>query len=94
MNKNSSSVYILLCICLISILITGIYFGEKKEAPTLYTLKEYDGKLAVFSEGEEPLSILDSDIKHFPEKDQTALEEGIGNLTEAELFSLIEDFSG
>lgn len=86
--------YILLCICLISILITGIYFGGEKEAPPLYTLREYDGKLAVFSEGEEPLSILETDIGLFPEKDRTALKEGIGNLTEAELFSLIEDFSG
>ena len=94
MNKNSSSVYILLCICLISILITGIYFKDTNDEPPLYTLKEYNGMLAVFSEGEEPLSIIDSDIRHFPEKDRSVLKEGIANLTEAELFSLIEDFSG
>lgn len=94
MNKKPAALYILLCICLLSILITGIYFKKDTQEPPVYTLREYNGKLAVFSESEELLSVLDSDIRHFPEKDKTALKEGISGLTQTELFSLIEDFSG
>ncbi|MBR3767182.1 MAG: BofC C-terminal domain-containing protein [Clostridia bacterium] len=95
MNRKQGLIYIFLCVTLISIFITGIYFYDTDNKNEYYLLKEYDGKLAVFSEnGTSLLEITDVDINIFPEDDKKSLQEGIKAYSEDELYRLIEDFSG
>lgn len=94
MNKKYSSVYIFLCVTLISILIVGLYFygSDDKES---YTLKEYQGRIAVFiNENSEPEQVIDININIFPDRDKELLKNGITVYTAEELYRLIEDFSG
>lgn len=64
------------------------------EAPPLYTVGEYEGKVAVFLYGKsEPQQVLEEvRVKNLPEYDQQLLQEGIPIYSEEELASLIEDF--
>ncbi len=95
MSKKMSGMYIFLCICFLAILLTGIFFGETDSKSFTYTLKDYNGKLAVYiNDSETPERILDSDTAALPLNDREKLKKGIGGLSEAELFRLIEDFSG
>ncbi len=69
------------------------YHSEEPEK-TGYTLREYEGKIAVFSEeGSLPVSILDIDIRTLPISERQALAKGIYAANEEELNKRIEDYS-
>lgn len=66
---------------------------EQTPEEDIYMLKEYDGKLAVFVEGEEePQDIFNVYIKTLPAFDQGQLHQGIKVESYGELLSLIEDY--
>lgn len=68
----------------------------KQETTTendIYILKESDGKLAVFLEGEEqPREVFNVYIKTLPSYDQGQLHQGIKVESYGDLISLIEDY--
>lgn len=60
---------------------------------TIYYLKDYNGRLAVFSEGSEsPFKITEVEIKTLPEYDQKTLRQGVKAHGQKELTRLLEDF--
>lgn len=59
----------------------------------VYYLKDYNGRLAVFSEGSEsPFKITEVEIKTLPEYDQKTLRQGVKAHGQKELTRLLEDF--
>lgn len=59
-----------------------------------YTLREYDGRLAVFEAGEEePVRVLDLEVRLLPPYDQGLLRTGIEAADEQELRRLLEDYT-
>lgn len=64
-------------------------------AAAAYTVREYNGKIAVFVQDHTtPLDILpDPYVRDLPQADQAMLKKGIALQSEAELQSLLEDLS-
>ena len=63
---------------------------EEKEG---YILKDFDGRLAIFENGEKgPILILDSYTNELPPKDQTRLYGGIEADSLEEIISIAENF--
>lgn len=61
---------------------------------SVFTISEYDGKIAVFSsENEQPLEVFERKIKDLPADDQKRLQEGITVLDKSQLQELIEDYT-
>lgn len=59
-----------------------------------YTLREYNGKVAVFkSNSESPEAIFDIYINSLPDYDKGQLAQGIRAKTFEELFAMIEDYT-
>lgn len=102
MNRKLQHLYIYLCFSVICLLVTDSFINTNEQviapAPTAsqhYILKEYSGKLAVFSDGEDtPEEILDIYVSVFPDTDKKKLAKGIYAYSREELQSLLEDFSG
>ena len=94
MNKKLIPLFVFMSVTLIMILITGVFFYEKSDN-TAYILKDYNGKIAVFTEEDaHPVEIFDTNTASLPSKDTEALKAGIRVETKEELYRLIEDFSG
>lgn len=63
-------------------------------APAGYILKEFEGRLAVFEEGNDiPYKEFDVQVKNFSDLDRKILKEGIYAGGEEEIRSLIEDYT-
>lgn len=61
---------------------------------TKFRVSEYDGKVAVFKEGEtEPMWVLSSSVLSLPDVDRDLLKEGI-EVTGGELDLILSDFVG
>lgn len=61
--------------------------------PTMYILKDYNGKIAVFEPSEDtPEQVLDVYVQNLPTMDQQMLKSGIEVDSEQELRNLIEDY--
>jgi hypothetical protein len=59
-----------------------------------YTLKEYQGKLAVFTpESSQPQQIIDVQIQSLPQSEQDKLRDGIQTNDHDELLALIENYT-
>ena len=92
MKVKRASIYLFFSICIIAILVIGIYFYQKN-IPTGYILTEVDGKLTVFTEnGTHIDTIKEADTSILPEADREKLKQGITVFSQEELISLIEDF--
>lgn len=60
-----------------------------------YILKEYNGLIGLFnSGGSTPCEVYDVIVKYLPESDIAALSQGIIIVSDEQLRSLIEDYSG
>ncbi len=61
---------------------------------TVYLIKEYNGKIAVFLNNEpNPINILESPfVRDLPEYDQRILKEGIIAQSNQELLKILEDY--
>lgn len=58
-----------------------------------YILKDYNGKIAVYSStSDTPIEITNASITKLPKSDQQALKEGIKVSTRKDLDRLLEDF--
>ena len=69
--------------------------ASASEGVSLYTLREYDGKIGIFAAGDaEPIRVLDVYVFTLPEADRLALRTGIRVYSSEALRSLIEDFTG
>ena len=95
---NRKTWYLIFCLVVLTVTVTlnGLtYAGEEPEIrETGYLLKECDGQLAVFLNGEEtPFRLLDGSAAFLPEEDQKALKEGIFVPDEEALRKRIEDFT-
>lgn len=67
---------------------------EPSAAAPMYSLREYQGQLAVFEQGQEtPFRIIDMDIALLPPYDQALLQSGIDVADEQELRRLLEDYT-
>ncbi len=92
---------IIISILLISVSIYNISSLDTKEeiqtrelTKTAYILKEYDGKLAVYSSSDEnsPIAVYDVYIHLLPENDIEVLRKGISIQDEETLQKTLEDF--
>lgn len=89
-------------------MLTGSYYYEKftlssqsqsriseTQTAAVYTLKEYNGFLALFTDGNPlPDAVYSVAIASLPEADRKALSDGISVGNEEELQRLLEDFTG
>lgn len=66
---------------------------ESVAATELYTIKEYQGNIAVYMDGvDRPFRITDVDVRTLPQLDQEKLSSGIKVTGAEELNRLLEDY--
>ena len=90
---------------IIILFIISIYTGRKNNSTritpdnsslveTVYIVKDYNEKLAVYFAGEnEPMEVYDLFLSSLPETDAERIRDGIIVYDKAELNQLIEDFT-
>lgn len=73
---------------------TGNNDSSNNQSQIVYTVKEYEGKIAVFiGDNESPERILESpSIRDLPQYDRDLLKIGIPAYSEAELNTILEDY--
>lgn len=73
---------------------TGNNDSSNNQSQIVYTVKEYEGKIAVFIDGNEsPERILESPyIRDLPQYDRDLLKIGIPAYSETELNTILEDY--
>lgn len=94
---------IFLCLGLSAVLLLCIFLPSRNTAfqnesltvSDKYTVREYEGQIAVFSDGSEmPVKVFDTAVSALPKSDRELLELGITVETPEELQKIIEDFTG
>ncbi|QAT49291.1 hypothetical protein EQM14_05575 [Caproiciproducens sp. NJN-50] len=74
---------------------SAIHAAASKQNDSLYIVKEYNGHIGVFRDGDKlPFEEIDIDVSIFPEEDQKLLRDGIQARGTAELTRVIEDYEG
>lgn len=69
--------------------------NESLTVASTYTVREYEGQVAVFSDDSEmPVKVFDTAVSVLPKSDRELLELGITVDTPEELQKLIEDLTG
>lgn len=97
---------IFLCFGLFAVVLLCIFLPKKSMSKRIaentsysissrYTLREYEGQIAVFSDDSEmPVKVFDTAVSALPKSDREQLKLGITVETPEELQKLIEDFTG
>ena len=67
---------------------------ENETTEFIYTVKSYEGKIGIFTDRGSLVRVLEVYIKTLPKADQNMLEKGVLVTSEAELHSIIEDYTG
>ena len=67
---------------------------ENETTEFIYTVKSYEGKIGIFTDRGSLVRVLEVYIKTLPKADQNLLEKGVLVTSEAELHSIIEDYTG
>ena len=67
---------------------------ENETTEFIYTVKSYEGKIGIFTDRGALVRVLEVYIKTLPKADQNLLEKGVLVASEAELRSIIEDYTG
>ena len=67
---------------------------ENETTEFIYTVKSYEGKIGIFTDRGSLVRVLEVYIKTLPKADQNLLEKGVLVASEAELRSIIEDYTG
>lgn len=92
-------------ICIVTLVLLFILINTSKgtskgtnehneTANSRYTVEEYQGKIAVFKDGEAvPYEIFDTYVAVLPEHDRQLLKDGINVSSETELQKIIEDYT-
>ena len=65
---------------------------EDTKEPVTFTVKELDGKIAIYGENDKLIKVIDVYVMTLPKADREMLKEGIKVTTEYELYSLIQDY--
>lgn len=66
---------------------------SSSQTEQFYILKEYEGKIAVFSsDSDKPIKITNASVSKLPQSDQQNLKAGIQVQNQKELNRLLEDF--
>ena len=74
---------------------SSITAAASQQEDNLYIVKEYNGHIGVFRDGDkQPFEEIDIDIHIFPEEDQKLLQDGIQAKSATELTRIIEDSEG
>ena len=68
-------------------------FESEPPAQILRIVREYNGRIGIFSEKDELLEVINVYTKTLPETDRRLLREGIIVTSEQELRGIIEDYS-
>lgn len=75
--------------------VLGLFSNNAKATQPTYVLKEYSGKVALFTENSTtPYEIYDIYIESLPNSDREKLENGITLHNETQLNRLLEDYDG
>lgn len=94
---------IFLCLGLSAVLLLCLFLpktnkafqNESSTAKNTYTVREFDGQIAIFSDDSEiPVKVFDTSVSALPKSDRELLELGITVETPEELQRIIEDFTG
>ena len=73
---------------------TSASYTKDEQFPK-YTVKEYDGKIAIFSDDDEtPKKTLNIYIDELPKKDRQLLKNGITAENDEQLNRILEDYDG
>lgn len=101
---NSASRLLFVPVCAAGIMLGGVaatnepqtaVTEESVQSEMTYTLREYDGKIGIFRDGNNlPDRVLDVYLITLPAADVSRLQEGINASDKAEMQALIEDFTG
>ncbi len=68
--------------------------SETSRYVALYTLGEYDGKIALFKKGGSmPIEIYDVFVSSLPEEEKDKIREGINADSDGEILKIIEDYT-
>lgn len=105
MNKTLKNC-ILAVLCFLAVIVIGFFtvlnFGGKKDETTtvvtaansLYTLTEYNGKIALYKNGfSMPVEIFDVNISSLPQSDRELITNGIHAQNDEEIQKYIEDYT-
>lgn len=87
--------FIFLCLfSAIYLTVDAIEPKANQKPEIIYTVKDYDGKIAVFKSGSDtPEKVLDSPyIRDLPKYDQDLLKIGISAYSEEELNLILQDY--
>ena len=95
------SIFSLICVIFIGTLFVNLnndvesYENEKSQKQQeIYTIKEYDGKIAVYKNDEnKPMEVYESYVSLLPEADRQKLQNGITVDNTTELQKIIEDYT-
>lgn len=95
------SVFSLVCVLFLATLFVNlnndikIYENEEKaKQQVLYTIKEYEGKIAVFKNSDnKPYTVYEAYTSLLPEQDRQRLQNGITVDNTADLQKIIEDYT-
>lgn len=106
-NYTKKTVFLVVCtfLLLVSTALPSLYEKERQSeitaeetaaAGTSYTLSEFNGKLAVFKNGEtEPIEVYDVFIENLPEQDrQLLVAKSLTTTSKKQLLLWIEDYIG
>ena len=67
---------------------------ETTSTSPLYTLSQYDGKLALFKRGYSmPVEIYEVYLSSLPQSEQSKIKSGISAQTDEEILKIIEDYT-
>lgn len=67
---------------------------ETTSPSPLYTLSQYDGKLALFKRGYSmPVEIYEVYLSSLPQAEQSKIKSGISAQTDEEILKIIEDYT-
>lgn len=67
---------------------------ETTSPSPLYTLSQYDGKLALFKRGYSmPVEIYEVYLSSLPQSEQSKIKSGISAQTDEEILKIIEDYT-
>lgn len=95
------SIFSLVCVLFLATLFVNlnndikIYENEEKEKQqVIYTIKEYEGKIAVFKNSDKkPYTVYEAYTSLLPEQDRQRLQNGIKVDNTTDLQKIIEDYT-
>lgn len=93
-----TSIKMILCLCLMVIAVTmaamtlaDLSPADTPRAEQGFVLGEYEGRLAIFGQSKEPISVTEIELDGLRAADREMVRKGIPVTTREELVSLLED---